>query len=123
MTMTAGPSGWTLDTLYLHLAGVINETRKQSEQRFNDSEKTFSAVLAAQKEAAEKAERSDESRHVDLVLRLNSTVDTLTEKITSLALHYEGTVGRSGGQERAWGFLVGFVGVAAATISIMSGLR
>lgn len=124
-------SGWTMSTLNTHLTMVIAELREHTHERFLASEKAVKAALeasdkavaialAAQKEAAQKAERSAEARHADLVLRLNTTADTLNEKLTSLALRYEATAGTGRGMEKAWGLIVAALGVAVAVASVVT---
>ena len=124
-------AGWTISTLERHLSSVISELRLQTDQRFTASEKAVqaalqasdkavAAALLAQKEAAMKAELSAEARHTDLVARLNTTAETLTEKITSLALRYEGTVGAGRGQDRLWAALIAAIGVVIGVASVVA---
>lgn len=101
-----------------HIREVMAERDLRYEARFIASERAVTIALQAQKEAAEKAERSAETRHADLVTQLNKSVGNLTDRITTLALRYEGTVGGTTGQERLWGYLVGAVGIAVAVASV-----
>ena len=109
--------GWTFDSLEKYLSASILAEQERTEQRFEAADKAVVAALAAQKEAANKTEKSAETRHADLVTRLDQATGILTEKITDLALRYEGTVGSSHGMDRAWGYLVGAVGVTVAVVS------
>lgn len=101
----------------VHLREVMGERDLRYEARFIASERAVTITLQALKEAADKAEKSAVDRHGDLFRQLNRTADVLTEKITTLALRYEGTQGGSSGMERAWGYLIAVVGVGAAVIS------
>lgn len=120
-------SGWTVDTL-----------KEYFEQRLTDQDKAVQAALTAAKEAVLKAENATDKRFDsvnEFRQQLNDQTNTflsrpeynaqhkaLEDKVSDLTDRVNTTDGKSSGVSASWGYLVGFLGIAATIIAIASRL-
>jgi hypothetical protein len=132
-------SDWTLTTLYMHLLAILEERDKRYGQRFTDLETALRAALAASEKAILKAEMATE-RRFEAVNEFRSTLSDQagqfitrseaeaatarnTERIQELTDRINRSEGRGAGLGAGWGYLVAAVGVIAAVIAIVLGIR
>lgn len=117
------PSEWTVDTLKAHF-----------DQRLADQEKAVDAALAAAKEATQKAESAAE-RRFDALNEMRAMVNDqaalyltrneyeakhegLVQKVDTLQKVGAAGEGHDEGLNKAWGLLIGAVGLLGALVAI-----
>lgn len=137
--------GWTINTLRKHLIAMLSEMDKRNEQRFLAQESAVTAALAAAKEAVAKAESASEKRFEntnewrqvitdrdqtfvprrEMDGRLEShaqKLDAQDEKLNSIENRLAQSQGRGSGLNSGWAYLIGFVGLSAAIVTLVISL-
>lgn len=133
-----GGSGWTLDTLLVHVKALYAESDLRYQQRYDAQQKALDAALlaakeavqaalAAAKEAVVKAELSADKR-LELLNELRTGVATteqleaLEKVVTELGKRIDRSEGHSQGLGAGWGYLLAVIGAVAAVIAVVVSL-
>jgi len=139
-------SGWTVDTLGAHILRLLTEHDRRYEQRFKAQEEATKAALSAAQKAADILEvntqrwrdasnewratltdrerqylpRSEaavlEKQNAERISLLITRLDTIEDRINSRE-----DQGR--GLSKAWGYVVGVVGLVSAAVAFIVGTR
>lgn len=139
-------SGWTVDTLHSFLKALMDERDAQYRQSFSALKEGTAQALVSAKEAVAKAEVAMEKRFESvnefraqlgdqqrtfmpraevaaLVNAINEKSDARflanSDKISALDQRMNRSEGRGAGLHAGWGYLAGFIGLAATIISIV----
>jgi hypothetical protein len=98
------PNGWTFDTLYRHLTGLMDEKDKRDEQRFKNGEKNIDTafVSAENLRAAANEFRGTINDLIGGCIRreeFQQTIRGITASIDTLTSKVDGLLARTAGRE------------------------
>lgn len=114
-------SGWTLDTLFTHLSGRIDDAMDRLQERLEAQNAAVDAAFLSQEKAILKREVTDAAKFVLLNelragVATSSEVEALEKIVSSVANRVTLIEGRSGGVAASWQVMVAAVLVAAAVV-------
>ena len=134
-----GGSGWTLDTLLVHVTALYAEGNIRNQQRFDAQTKAIEAALLAAKEAVIKAELATEKRFESVNefrqtlsdqaaqfmtrTEAEAAISRNAERIQDLTDRLNRSEGHSQGLGAGWAYLVAAVGAIAAVIVVVLSLN
>lgn len=132
------PSGWTVDTLRVHLERLINEQSKYSDERFRAADKAVEAALLAAEKAVNKAETAAARRFeavnefrgqlADQAATLmprneaETRINAMSEKLNDLSARVDKSAGAARGGQLAIGYVITAVTVVIAIGGVLIAL-
>lgn len=128
-------SGWTVDTLHVHMQRQIDDFRAMLNERHMAQQVAMRAALEAAEKAVGKAEVAAEKRFdgqnefrqqlgdqaSTFISRVEheATVLRLSERIQELSDRANRQEGKGAGVNASWGYLVAAVGLIATVIAVI----
>jgi 4-alpha-glucanotransferase len=117
-------TGWTFETLIIHLEKILAEKDLRYQQRFEAQELSVKNALQSAKEAVLKAEQAQEKRNEasnEFRGQLKDQAATLTpyNEFKALASRVDKQEGRTRGMGTAGSFIVPIVSATIALIAVL----
>ena len=143
-------SGWTVDTLHVHLSDLLKAHDARYEQRFVAqhaamqvslvaAEKAVQTALSAAEKAVAKAESATEKRfdavnefrgaYQDIIAQqmpraeAEQRLSALLERIEDVKIALVTNSGRSAGLSAGWSYLIGGIGLVLTICSVIIAVR
>lgn len=134
-----GTSGWTTETLYVHMMAMLAAAEAKNQQQFRDAKEAIQIAQIASQSAINKSEANDskwrdnsnewrqamDDREVKFMPRLeySSAHQSLIDRISAVENRIITIESRGMGLKQGWGFLVGAAGFILVLISIFMALK
>jgi len=123
MSNHSSNSGWTMDTLLVHVTALLRAAELKNQQQFADQDKAVRAALAEQEQAVGKAEINAEKWRANANEWRAAMTDrernfAPIQRVDSIEHRLDRMEGKGLGVSAVLGYLVGVVGLVAALVSM-----